>query len=385
MQLFKTPNINFMKYKYVALAFTGVIVAAGIVNVTVGMGFKSGVDFSGGTLIRITLKNPASISDLRQSLTNMGLGSSSIQEIGKGKREYQIRTMLPETKKEEEQELEAHDIMGSRVIEALRTKEDSQALTGGLKDLNSVDARDLTSLLELSFPDEAGQDAQKIISFRGRNAIIQDFSQLEAEGISQKVLSFLKEKTFLGSLTVLSKETVGPQIGRDLQKKAVQATIWALIGMLVYIAFRFKLAYGVAAILTLTQDVLITMGIYSFTNREINLPVIAAVLTIVGYSINDTIVTFDRVRDNLKIMRKSPFEEILNASINQVLGRTVITSGTVFLTLIALFFFGGEVINDFAFIMLIGTIEGVYSTVYQSCPIVYFWQKIFKPKKGMRR
>jgi preprotein translocase subunit SecF len=385
MQLFKTPNINFMKYKYVALTFTGIIIAAGIVNVTVGKGFKFGVDFSGGTLIRITLKNPASISDLRQSLTSVGLGSSSIQEIGKGKREYQIRTMLPETKKEEEQELEAHDIMGNRVIEGLRTKEDSQALTGGLKDLNSVGARDLTSLLELSFPDEAGQDAQNIISFRGRNAIIQDFSQLEAEGISQKVLSFLKEKTFLGSLTVLSKETVGPQVGRDLQKKAVQATIWALIGMLVYIAFRFKLAYGVAAIFTLTQDVLITMGIFSFTNREINLPVIAAVLTIVGYSINDTIVTFDRVRDNLKIMRKSPFEEILNASINQVLGRTVITSGTVFLTLVALFFFGGEVINDFAFTMLIGTIEGVYSTVYQSCPVVFWWQKIFKPKKGMRR
>jgi preprotein translocase subunit SecF len=385
MQLFKTPHINFMKYKYVALAFTGVIVATGIVNGTVGKGFKFGIDFSGGTLIRITLKNPAPISDLRQSLTNVGLGSSSIQEIGKGKREYQIRTMLPETKKEEEQELEAHDIMGSRVIEALRTKEDSQALTGGLKDLNSVDARDLASLLELSFPDEAGQDAQKIISFRGRNAIIQDFSQLEAEGISQKVLSFLKEKTFLGSLTVLSKETVGPQVGRDLQIKAVQATIWALIGMLVYIAFRFKLAYGVAAILTLTQDVLITMGIYSFTNREISLPVIAAVLTIVGYSINDTIVTFDRVRDNLKIMRKSPLEEILNASINQVLGRTVITSGTVFLTLTALFLFGGEVINDFAFTMLIGTIEGVYSTVYQSCPVVFWWQKIFKPKKGMRR
>jgi len=385
MQLFKTPNINFMKYKYFAFVLSGVVITAGIINVTAGKGFKLGVDFSGGTLIRVMLKNPTPISELRQSLRDVGLGGSSIQEIEKGKREYQIRTMLPETKKEEEQELEAHDIMGSRVIEALKTKEDNQSLTGGLKDLNSVDARDLASLLELSFPDEAEQDAQKIISFRARNAIIQDFSQLEAEGISQKVSAFLKEKTFLGSLTVLSKETVGPQVGRDLQRKAKQATVWALMGMLVYIAFRFKLAYGVSAIITLTHDVLVTMSIFSFTNREISLPVIAAVLTIVGYSINDTIVTFDRVRDNLKIMRKSPFEEILNASINQVLGRTVITSGTVFLTLIALFLFGGEVINDFAFTMLIGTIEGVYSTVYQSCPIVYFWQKIFKPKKGMRR
>ncbi len=385
MQLFKTPNINFMKYKYVALVFTGLIILAGIINVTAGKGLKLGVDFSGGTLIRIVLKNPTPIAELRQSLKNVGLGGSSIQEIEKGNREYQIRTMLPTTKKEEEQELEATEIMGTRVIEALRPKEDNQALGEGLKDLNGVDLRDLTLLLEQSFPEEAAQDAQKIISFRGRNAIIKDFSQLEAEGISQKVVAALKEKTFLGSLVVLSKETVGPQVGRDLQRKARSATIWALIGMLVYIALRFKLAYGVAAIATLTQDVLISMSIYSFTNREISLPIIAAILTIVGFSINDTIVTFDRVRDNLKIMRKSPFEEILNASINQVLGRTIITSGTVFLTLIALFLFGGEVINDFAFIMLIGTIEGVYSTVYQSCPIVYFWQKIFKPKKGMRR
>jgi preprotein translocase subunit SecF len=385
MQFFKTPNINFMKYKYFAFVLSGVIIVAGIINITARKGLKLGVDFSGGTLIRVTLKNPTPIADLRQSLKNVGLGSSSIQEIEKGKRDYQIRTMLPEMKKEEEQELEAHEIMGNRVIEALRSEEDKKALGSGLKDLNSIDTKELTSLLELSFPDEAAQDAQKIISFRGENAIIQDFSQLEAEGISQKVITALKEKTYLGSLVVLSKESVGPQVGRDLQRKATQATVWALIGMLVYIAFRFKLAYGVSAIITLTHDVLITVSIFSFTNRELNLPVIAALLTIVGYSINDTIVIFDRVRDNLKIMRKSPFEDILNASINQTLSRSIITSGTVFLTVMALFLFGGEVINDFAFTMLVGVIEGSYSTIYQSCPIVYFWQKIFKPKKGIKR
>ncbi|HUU39277.1 MAG TPA: protein translocase subunit SecF, partial [Candidatus Desulfaltia sp.] len=189
----------------------------------------------------------------------------------------------------------------------------------------------------------------------------------------------------LGSLTVLSRETVGPQVGKDLRRKATQATVWALLGMLVYIAVRFKLAYGVSAILTLTHDVLVTLSVFSFTHRELNLPVIAAVLTIVGYSINDTIVIFDRVRDNLKLMRKSPFEDILNASINQTLSRTVITSGTVFLTVIALYLFGGEVINDFAFTMLIGVISGTYSTIYQSCPIVLFWREIFGLGKRVRR
>ena len=121
-------------------------------------------------------------------------------------------------------------------------------------------------------------------------------------------------------MTVLSRETVGPQVGADLRRKAVQATIWSLLGMLVYIALRFKLEYGVAAIFTLAQDVLITMSLYSFTNREINLPIIAGILTIVGFSINDTIVIFDRVRENLKIMRGKGLEEVMNVSLNQTPG-----------------------------------------------------------------
>jgi len=155
--------------------------------------------------------------------------------------------------------------------------------------------------------------------------------------------------------------------------------------MLVYIGIRFQYAYGVAAIITLLHDVLITMTIFSFTNRELNLPVIAAIMTLVGYSLNDTIVIFDRVRDNLKTMRKHKFEDMINVSINQTLSRTIITSGTTFLTVAALFFFGGEVINDFAFTMMIGVIIGTYSSIYQSCSILYFWKKIFNPKKGMGR
>ena len=184
-------------------------------------------------------------------------------------------------------------------------------------------------------------------------------------------------------MSIKRRETVGPQVGHELRRKATQATIWALIGMLIYIGIRFKFAYGVAAILTLAHDVLITMGLFSLTNREINLPVIAAILTIVGYSLNDTIVIFDRVRDNIKILRKLDFESILDTSINQTLSRTVITSGTTFLTVAALFFFGGEVINDFAFTMMIGVIIGTYSSIYQSCSILLFWKKIFNPKKGM--
>jgi len=383
MQIFKKPDFNFMKYKLFAFGLSGIIIIGGIINITKGKGLNEGIDFAGGSLVRVMLKNEIPIDEVRKLLSEVGLEKSRIQEIGASKREYLIRS-LQTLGKNQEEEIEAHEIIGNKVIEALRLQEDRATLERGLKDLNTIDERELTLILEASFPEEASAIAQNILSFRISEGIIQDYAQLQQErGISQEIIDTLEGKTFLGSLAVLSKETVGPQVGHDLKRKATQAVIWALIGMLIYIGIRFKLAYGVAAILTLAHDVLITLSIFSLTNREINLPVIAAMLTIVGYSLNDTIVIFVRVRDNLRILRKHDFERILDTSINQTLSRTVITSGTTFLTVLALFLFGGEVINDFAFTMIIGVVIGTYSSIYQSCPLLYYWNKIFKPKKGM--
>ena len=240
--------------------------------------------------------------------------------------------------------------------------------------------------VHLQFPDKAEASAEAIIRLRQSaelKGIIENFDQLEQAGIDTEVLDALKDETFLGSMTIKRRETVGPQVGQELRQKATQATVWALIGMLIYIGIRFKFAYGVAAILTLAHDVLVTIGIFSLTNREINLPVIAAIMTIVGYSLNDTIVIFDRVRDNLKTLRKLDFGSLLDTSINQTLSRTVITSGTTLLTVVTLFIFGGEVINDFAFTMIIGVFTGTYSSIYMSCSLLTFWKKIFKPKKGL--
>jgi len=372
-----------MKYKLFAFGLSGIIIIIGIINITKGKGLNEGIDFAGGSLVRVMLKKEIPIDEVRKLLSEVGLEKSRIQEIGASKREYLIRS-LQTTGESQEEEIEAHEIIGNKVIEALRLQEDRVALEKGLKDLNTIAERELTLILEASFPEEASAIAQNIFSSRVSEGIIQDYAQLQQErGISQEIIDALEGKTFLGSLAVLSKETVGPQVGHDLRKKATQAVIWALIGMLIYIGVRFKLAYGVAAILTLAHDVLITLSIFSLTNREINLPVIAAMLTIVGYSLNDTIVIFVRVRDNLRILRKHEFERILDTSINQTLGRTVITSGTTFLTVLALFLFGGEVINDFAFTMIIGVVTGTYSSIFQSCPLLHYWNIIFKPKKGM--
>jgi preprotein translocase subunit SecF len=384
MQLFKTPSIKFMKYKYVALAATGLIVLAGFINIVFGRGLKLGVDFGEGTLVRVMFTTPVSVSDIRQNLASVGLGNSVIQETGKNRREFQIRSMEVMSTKAGGS-LESHEVLGNRVIEALKGTVGQPEQARGLKDLNAIDLQNLAALIDTGFQGKGEELAQKIIAHRTRIGIFSDFSEVSAAGIEPGVLAFLKDKTYLGNLTILSRETVGPQVGKDLRKRATQAIIWSLIGMLAYIAFRFKLANGVSAIFTLTQDVLITVSVYSFTNREINLPIIAGLLTIVGFSINDTIVIFDRIRENQKSMRKVPLEDLMNLSLNQTLGRTIITSGTVFLTVLALFLFGGQVINDFAFLMLVGTIEGVYSTVYLSCPVVLFWQKLFKPAKGARR
>lgn len=384
MQIFKKPDFDFMKFKLVAFGLSAVLIALGLINISAGKGLNYGVDFAGGTLIQIRFASPFPIGKLRQVLREAGLGEPKIQEVDKGEREYIIRTMLPE--EEGTEELEAHVIMGNRVVDALKTEQDRASVEKGLKDLNAIEIAELRALLEEKFPEKAEEAARAVIDLRQSGelkGVIESFDQIAAAGVNPEIVEDLKQKTFIGSMAIKRRETVGPQVGAELRRRATQATIWALIGMLIYIGIRFRFAYGVAAILTLAHDVLITVGIFSLTNREMNLPVIAAILTIVGYSLNDTIVIFDRVRDNLKVLRRLDFEALLNTSINQTLSRTVITSGTTLLTVVALFIFGGEVINDFAFTMMVGVIIGTYSSIYMSCSILHFWKKIFKPKKGM--
>jgi len=358
-----------MKYKFIALGLSGIIIVIGLINITAGKGINYGIDFAGGTLIRVIFKNQVPIGEVRNALQKAGIEGPIIQQMGNTGREFIIRTLQDVSEEENKQNLETHEIVGKMVVDSLRSEEELKAAEQDIPDLNNVNLEHLTEILEPEYPERASEIAETIINYRKSSelkGIIQDYSQLEElelEGIDSEVIDYLKDKTFLSNVAVLSRETVGPQIGHDLRRKATQATIWALIGMLIYIGIRFKYAYGVAAILTLAHDVLITVGIFSLTNRELNLPVIAAILTIVGYSLNDTIVIFDRIRDNIKLIRKADFGSLLNSSINQTLSRTIITSGTTFLTVAALFLFGGQVINDFAFTMMMGIIIGTYSSV----------------------
>ena len=213
----------------------------------------------------------------------------------------------------------------------------------------------------------------------GYNDILVEFEQTAADAdvsTGGDLIRNALNSGYQGKFELLNVESVGAKVGADLQRQAVLATLYALAGILVYIAFRFEWIYGAAAVFAVFHDTLITLGFFSLFDREINLTVIAALLTLVGYSVNDTIVVFDRVRENLKIRRRDDFETILNDSINQTLSRTIIASGLTFLTVLALFLFGGEIINNFAFAMVVGIIIGTYSSIAVAAPLVLLYTKI---------
>ena len=176
-------------------------------------------------------------------------------------------------------------------------------------------------------------------------------------------------------------EIVGPKIGADLRAQAIRVVLYALLAMLIYIAFRFEWIYGVAAVIAVFHDTIITIGLFSLFNKEIDLTVIAALLTLVGYSMNDTIVTFDRIRENIRLQKRGSFVEIVNTSINQTLSRTILTSGLTLLTALSLFLFGGQVLSGFSFALVAGIIVGTYSSIFVASPILIFWQDLVDKRK----
>jgi preprotein translocase subunit SecF len=217
--------------------------------------------------------------------------------------------------------------------------------------------------------------AKAIISYRhDRRGVIGSIEEIQHQDVSADLLDKMKQYFTTGSFAVLSADVVGPQVGEDLRNRAIYVTLAALVGMLIYIAFRFEWIYGVAAVLAVFHDVLITLGIFSMLREEISLTVIAALLTLVGYSMNDTIVIFDRIRENIRLRRRDPLVQVTNDSVNQTLSRTVITSGLTFLSVLAIVLFGGEVLRGFGLALTIGIIIGSYSSIAVASPIMLWWE-----------
>jgi preprotein translocase subunit SecF len=245
---------------------------------------------------------------------------------------------------------------------------------------------------EKEIPAEKIRGAFRAIGFEG--SIVQDFGPKEVivrtaesgadpKGLNERVDEALSSAFGKGAFEVRRIEVVGPKVGKDLTRKALLAILFSWIGILVYVGVRFEFRYALGGIVALIHDVLITITFLSLFGKEFDLNIVAALLTIIGFSINDTIVIFDRIRENMKKNIKTPLLEIINTSVNQTLSRTILTSLTVFMVLLVLFFLGGSVIHDFTFTLLVGTIAGIYSTVFIASPIVLLFERI-RPS-GMKR
>ena len=260
----------------------------------------------------------------------------------------------------------------------------SIAISGGLK--YGIDFAGGT-LVQLQFknpPDiEVIRDGLKTIGLG--DSTIQEFgskkdilirvekSEEKLEAVGAMVRRSLSGEFNIEEITLERVEMVGPKVGRDLREKALLSILYAIIGIVIYISWRFELQYAIAAIIALIHDVLVTMGAFSIFDKEFTLVIVAAFLTIIGYSLNDTIVVFDRIRENLRRKGKFSTTDIINASINQTLSRTLLTSGTTLLVVVALFFFGGEIIHDFSFALLVGIFIGTYSSIFIASVFLVYW------------
>lgn len=380
MELFHhDANVDWIgKSKYfVALSLTLLVV--GVSSWIYKGSLDYGIDFKGGTAVYVRFAGVPPVDQLRQGLAQEGLGRSVIQRISdiSNPNANEVVIYLPQ----EGEGNQALDAGKAEIDKALHAtlgggeagKQDFNAVTEGPL-AEALTRRDPLAL-GTSAGDRYTQLARQLIAYRDRDAhgVLQSFDQLPAAQATPPVMAALRETFYPSSFAVVNVEIVGPKVGADLRRQAVLVTLYALGGMLIYIAIRFEWVYGAAAVLAVFHDVLITLGLFSLFRFEVSLTVIAALLTLVGYSMNDTIVIFDRIRENTRLMRREPFAAIVNRSINQTLSRTILTSGLTFLTVLVLFLMGGQVLRSFSFALVVGILIGTYSSFGIAAPLVVAW------------
>ena len=373
MEFFRNPDIDFLGKKWYFLAFSLVFSVAGILSMLFWHGIPLGVDFRGGTLVYVKFSHAPNVDAIRADLDKVGLHQAKIQSYGPA----QNNEVLIDLAERETSEA-ALDKGKAQIIGALGAN-----APAGKQDLNNVSSLTIKNYLLEKDPLHAGTDAdakytsvaQAIVNYRDRSkgGVLSTIDELKGV-VDPAVTASLQDGFFLSDFGVRNVEIVGPQVGAQLQRQAVLAVVYSLAGMLVYLAVRFEWIYGVAAVVTVFHDTLITVGAFSLTNKSISLTVVAAILTLVGYSNNDTIVVFDRIRENIKLMRREKLSDIVNKSINQTLSRTILTAGLTFLTVLALFVFGGEVLHGFSFALVIGILIGTYSSIAIAAPILVAYQ-----------
>jgi preprotein translocase subunit SecF len=382
LEFFRNPNIDFLGKKWYFLAFSLVFSVAGVFSMLFWHHIPYGVDFRGGTLVYVKFSHTPNDNALRSAMDHAGLHDAKIQRYGPvADNEVLIDLDVQETSEK------ALDQGKLRIINTLETNGPA-----GKQDLNNSSVLTIKNYLMDKDPmhlgsdadQKYGQQAQAIVDTRDKvyGGVLSSLDQLKGP-VDPAAVASLSDGFYLSDFGVRNVEIVGPQVGAQLRKQAMWATVYSLAGMLVYLGFRFEWIYGVAAVVTVFHDTLITVGFFSLTKTDISLTVIAAILTLIGYSNNDTIVVFDRIRENIKLMRREKLSDIVNRSINQTLSRTILTAGLTFLTVLALFLFGGEVLHGFSLALVIGILIGTYSSIAIAAPILVAYQD-WRISKGKR-
>ena len=402
IRILKETHFNFIGARKKAFIISALLILAGIVALFVRGGLNYGIDFSGGTLIQLHFEHEISTAQIRSALVEIGLSEAHIQRFGTAN-DFLIRTATLEGF--------ASDTVGPQVV--LNAEMDAKSkniilkarvsdrATGNADIFDTPEEQAVVSIPTSRWKANSthtlfvrAMDTNGNWSKEKRLSLALDKDGMlvppeipdsepetvgsapqEIETFGDIIKSRIEELFPDNPVRVDREEMVGPAVSKNLQWKALWVVLLGMLAILIYISFRFTFRFGVGAVIALFHDVIITIGILSIFGKEFTIPIVAAILTIVGYSINDTIVISDRIRENLKQMRKEGFESVINLSINQTLSRTIITSLTTFVALLVLFLIGGRVINDFSFALLIGVVIGTYSSIFVVAPIVYEWER----------
>jgi preprotein translocase SecF subunit len=340
-------------------------------------GLIFGIDFKGGSEIVLQFQKPVNISEMRKMLSNVELGAVEVRTFG-GETGVLVRTELQEIPKS----------VYPKVVD--RIKENINSVLPGLQ-FQIVDSTSNSVTFNFPNPDTTDIIINELFArgFQtGRvSAELDNTQMLVRVGIADWIKEVLREKIKNNDFEVLKEDRVGPKIGDELKRDAVLAVLLSLVVILIYLGFRFKFIFATGAVVALFHDVLITVGLYSILygmipglNLEIDLPVVAAFLTLVGYSINDTVIVFDRIRENMKIHKTLDLEVLINKSINQTMSRTIITGFTTLLAVIVLLFLGGDVLRAFSFTLFFGIIVGTYSSIFVASALVLDYAKKYNKK-----
>ncbi|MGH9478469.1 MAG: protein translocase subunit SecF [Terriglobales bacterium] len=378
MEFFRDTDIDFLGKKWYFLTVTMVLFVIGMVALAVHHGPDMGIDFTGGTQLDVKFNRTVPVEQIRSRLEAAKLGDISIQPIG-GRNSNEVLISSPLSA------LSQSDLEKSKnqIVGVLYQVLGVQA--SGKLDLNNVGVPSFANWLMQKDPlgyIGLGQDvatqrynalADALIKVRRDqtdSGAFSSFQDLATAPGTPQIAQLASQDFFIGPFSVRSTSIIGPEVGNQLRSQALRAVLYSLVAMLIYIAFRFEFIYGLAAVVAVFHDVLITLGMFALVRLPIDLTVVAAFLTLIGYSMNDTIVVFDRVRENLPIMRRDKLPVIVNKSINQTLSRTVLTSGLTFLAVLSLLVLGGEALRGFSFAMTFGICVGTYSSIAVAAPMM---------------